>query len=40
MTHDKHDGYFNDDVPKWLRFVAWWTLGATLLAWIWFRSAS
>lgn len=45
MNKDKQEPHFgddvpNDNVPKWLGFAAWWTLGATLLAWIWFSSAS
>jgi hypothetical protein len=39
MINEKPDDYIGGDVPKWLVFVAWWTLGATLLAWIWWRSA-
>jgi|HubBroStandDraft_3_1064219.scaffolds.fasta_scaffold628306_1 hypothetical protein len=40
MNKVKQDSYFGDDVPRWVVFAAWWTLGATLLAWIWFASAS
>jgi len=40
MNKDKQDYRFGDDVPNWLGFAAWWTLGATLLVLIWFLSAS
>jgi hypothetical protein len=40
MNKAKHCRRLGDDVPTWLGFAAWWTLGATLLAWIWLLSAS
>jgi hypothetical protein len=38
MSQDKEGHYLGSHLPSWLGFAAWWTLGATLLAWIWFSS--
>jgi hypothetical protein len=40
MIKDKQDSYLDSDAPKWLGFAAWWTFAATVMAWIWFHSAS
>jgi hypothetical protein len=40
MNKDQQGGHVGENIPNWLGFAAWWTLGATLLVWIWFSSAS